>query len=892
MPETEARRAAPDGTAALPPRYNPSALELRRYAVWRERGYFHPEPGPGPEPYTIVIPPPNVTGVLHMGHALNNTLQDVLIRRERMRGRRALYLPGTDHAGIATQNVVERQLADEGKTRQDLGRESFLQRVWAWREKYGDEIYDQLMRLGMSCDWDRARFTMDEGLSRAVREVFVRLFDDGLIYRGQYIINWCPRCGTALSDEEAEKHEQTGRLYRVRYPLEDGSGFVEVATTRPETMLGDTGIAVHPDDDRYRDLVGRAAILPLVGRRLPIVADAYVDPEYGTGAVKVTPAHDPNDFWIGERHGLERVNVLDPDATMSEAAGAFAGLDRYAARDAVLEALEAEGALVGVEEITHAVGRCYRCDTVVEPYLSDQWFVRMEPLAGPALEALRSGRLSITPARWEKVYAHWLENVRDWCISRQIWWGHRIPVWTCASGHAFAAREDPDHCLECGSEELEQDPDVLDTWFSSWLWPFSTLGWPEETEDLATFYPTNTLVTASEILFFWVARMVMAGYYCMGECPFDDVIINGTVRDAQGRRMSKSLGNGIDPREVIDEHGADALRFTLVASAPTGTDIHLAPEDFKQGRNFANKLWNAARFALMNLPAGFRPEAPAITDLEEPDRWILHRLDETTRRVEGALAAFRMNEAVQAVYEFLWHDYCDWYIEWSKPRLDGPAGDRVRSVLLIALERSLRLLHPFMPFVTEELWQQLPDALREADSIMVAPWPDPGGWSFPQEAEAMALLQDVIGAARALRARYDVPPGRRAPMTVAAETAADRATLERYAGDIARLSSASETRIVADAPRGDGIAGEVVRSGVEVAVRLADLVDVERERERLGSEIENLEGLLGAARGKLADERFVARAPAAVVEREREKAADLERSLERLGELRASLEGH
>ena len=890
MPETRARREAPGAADALPPRYDPSSLEARWYAEWRRRGYFHPEAGEGPAPYTIVIPPPNVTGVLHMGHALNNTLQDVLIRRERMRGRRALYLPGTDHAGIATQNVVERELAEEGKSRQELGRDAFLERVWAWKEKYGDEIYDQLMRLGISCDWERARFTMDEGLSRAVREVFVRLFDDGLVYRGQYIIHWCPRCGTALSDEEAEKEEQAGRLYRVRYPLADGSGHVEVATTRPETILGDTGIAVHPADERYRHLVGRRAILPLVGRELPIVADDFVDPEFGTGAVKVTPAHDPDDFWVGERHGLERINVLNPDATMNAAAGRFAGLDRLAAREAVLDALRAEGLLVGEEEIRHAVGRCYRCATVVEPYLSDQWFVRMQPLAAPALAALREGKLSITPGRWEKVYAHWLENVRDWCISRQIWWGHRIPVWTCANGHSFAAREDPERCPQCGSEALEQDPDVLDTWFSSWLWPFSTLGWPDETADLDTFYPTDTLVTASEILFFWVARMVMAGYYCMDECPFRDVIINGTVRDAQGRRMSKSLGNGIDPREVIDEHGADALRFTLVASAPTGTDIHLAPEDFRLGRNFANKLWNAARYVLMNLPAGFEAAAPDAGQLEAPDRWLLHRLEGTTTAVDRALAAFRMNDAAQAVYDFLWHDYCDWYIEWSKPRMDGPRGDAVRTVLVTALERSLRLLHPFMPFVTEELWQQLPVSSRRAESIMVASWPEPAGWSFPVESAAMDLLRQVIGSARALRARYDVPPARRAPLTVAAVTDADRTTLERYAADVARMAAASEMRVVESAPRGEGIVVEIVRGGVEVAVRLADLVDVERERERLGSEIAGVERLLGGSRAKLADERFVSRAPADVVAREREKAADLERSLERLQDLRASLE--
>ncbi|HUP18491.1 MAG TPA: valine--tRNA ligase [Gemmatimonadota bacterium] len=878
--------------ALISTRYEPAEIEARLYAEWRERGYFHPPAGAdGPEPYTIVIPPPNVTAVLHLGHALNNTIQDVLIRQKRMEGRRALYLPGTDHAGIATQNVVERELAAEGKTRDDLGREAFVERVWAWKEKYGGEIHDQLMRLGISCDWERARFTMDEGLSRAVREVFVRLYDDGLVYRGKYIIHWCPRCRTALSDEEAEKHEQAGHLWHIRYPLKDGDGHLVVATTRPETMLGDTGVAVHPDDPRYAALVGRAAILPLVGRELPIVADDFVDPEFGTGAVKVTPAHDPNDFWIGERHGLPRVNVLEPDATMSAEAGEYAGLDRYEARKRIVAALEADGALVKVEDHVHAVGRCYRCDTVVEPYLSDQWFVKMEPLARPALSAWERGDLKFTPERWGKVYAHWLENVRDWCISRQIWWGHRIPVWTCARGHAFAAREDPTECPECGSADLTQDPDVLDTWFSSWLWPFSTLGWPDETADLTTFYPTNTLVTASEILFFWVARMVMAGYYSTGEAPFFDVVINGTVRDARGRRMSKSLGNGIDPRDVIDEHGADALRYTLLAAAPTGTDLNLAADDFKLGRNFANKLWNAARFVLLNLPQGFEPVAvdEIEDDVSDAEHWILHRLDETTRRVTAAIEAFRLDEAALGIQDFLWHDYCDWTIEWSKAHLEGARGEAVRSVLVTALERSLRLLHPIMPFVTEELWRELPASLREADSIMVAPWPEPAGWDFPEAVEAMKRVRSVISAVRELRGEYGVTPGRRAPVTVAAPAGPARAALERHAADAARLAWATELAVVDEAPRGDGVVSRVVEGGIEVAVRLADLMDVEKERRRLSEEIERAASLLASARGRLENEAFVSRAPEDVVQREREKAADLEGAVERLGGLLAAL---
>jgi valyl-tRNA synthetase len=880
--------------AALPKRYDPSDLEGRWYAFWQERGYFHPPAGEGPEPYAIVIPPPNVTGVLHMGHGLNNTIQDVLIRRQRMRGRRALYLPGTDHAGIATQNVVERELADEGLGRDDLGREAFVERVWAWKEKYGEEIYDQLRKLGVSCDWERARFTMDPGLSRAVREVFVRLYEDGLVYRGKYIINWCPRCGTALSDEEAEKHEQEGRLWTIRYPLKDDAGQLRIATTRPETMLGDTGVAVHPGDERYRDLVGRTAILPLVGRELPIVADDFVDPEFGTGAVKVTPAHDPNDFWIGQRHGLPAINVLNPDATMNEAAGEYKGLDRFEARKRIVEALEKRGFLEGVEAHRHAVGRCYRCDTVVEPYLSDQWFVKMKPLAGPALAASRDGRLRFTPERWRKVYEHWLENVRDWTISRQIWWGHRIPVWTCANGHEFAAREDPERCPECGSDRLEQDPDVLDTWFSSWLWPFSTLGWPDETEDLATFYPTDTLVTASEILFFWVARMVMAGYYCMGERPFADVVINGTVRDAEGRRMSKSLGNGIDPRDVIDEHGADALRFTLLTEAPTGTDLNLAPDDFKKGRNFANKLWNAARFVFMNLPDGWEPrrlEALDPAELGERERWLLQRLDDTAEAVDRHFEAFRLNDAGGAIYDFLWHAYCDWAIEWAKADLDGPHGAVAREVLLGVLEAGLRLLHPFMPFITEEIWQRLPEAFRAGvDSIMIADWPEPRGWDFGREADRVALMQEVISAARNLRAEHDAPPSKRMPLVVVVADEAMREALLGQAEDLARLSGASDADVRAHAPAGDGYVSQVVRGGVEVAVRLADLVDVEQERTRLETEISRAEALREAARRKLANEEFVTRAPAEVVARERAKLADLDRTMDRLLNLRAALD--
>jgi valyl-tRNA synthetase len=876
---------------ALSTRYDPSAIEASWYARWRERGLFHPAPGSDGATYTIVIPPPNVTGVLHMGHALNETIQDVIVRRERMRGKRALYLPGTDHAGIATQNVVERELAQEGVMRQDVGRQAFVERVWAWVEKYGDEIYDQMAQLGISADWERARFTLEPDLSRAVREVFVRLYEGGMIYRGPYIVNWCPRCGTALSDEEVEKREQKGRLWYVRYPLAEGGGHLVIATTRPETILGDTGIAVHPDDERYRNLVGRAAMLPLVGRRLPIVADEIVDPEFGTGVVKVTPAHDADDFWIGERHGLERVVVMNPDATMNDNAGDFAGLDRFVARDAIVAALETQGLLERSDGHDHAVGRCYRCGTVVEPYLSDQWFVRMAPLAVPALAASRRGELRFTPERWQRVYENWLENVRDWCISRQIWWGHRIPVWTCANDHEFAAREDPTACRVCGSSDLEQDPDVLDTWFSSWLWPFSSLGWPDDTDDLRTFYPTQTLVTASEILFFWVARMVMAGYYCTEQKPFDDVVIHGTVRDAIGRRMSKSLGNGIDPRDVIELYGADALRYTLITAVPTGTDLKLAPDDFKIGRNFANKLWNAARFVLMNLPPGFELSEVPPSRPELMEHWILHRLDETTREVDRAMASFRLHESAHAIYGFLWHDYCDWAIEWAKAHLDGPRRHEVRSVLLVVLERGLRLLHPIMPFVTEELWQQLPDELRESESIAVAPWPLPEVWAWEEEARAFALLQAIVSSARTLRAEYGTPPARKVPLFVMASDPSRRVAIERHAEDVARLAHASALEVGVDAAAGEGWARHVVEGGLEIAIRLADLVDVEKELARLAEEAARAESLLAAARARLTDERFVTRAPSDVVERERAKAADLEQTLERLATLRSGLGG-
>ncbi|MGH7506667.1 MAG: valine--tRNA ligase, partial [Longimicrobiales bacterium] len=738
----------------LPPKYDPTSIERPLYEEWEADGYFHADEHAvlreEREPYAIVIPPPNVTAVLHMGHGLNNTIQDVLTRWQRMRGLEALYLPGTDHAGIATQNVVERLIAAEGKTRDQLGRDAFVERVREFVDATGSSILQQLRAIGCSCDWTRTRFTLEPGLSRAVREVFVRLHEKGLIYRGNYIINWCPRCLTALSDEEAEGVETQGRLYHLRYPLAgddeagelprlpDGRPYIVVATTRPETMLGDTAVAVHPGDDRYRALVGRELDLPLSGRRIPVVADEYVDPEFGSGAVKITPAHDPNDFAVARRHGLPALDVMNPDATMGPNAPAeYRGLDRFEARGRVIAAFEEQGLLDRIEDHTFALPRCYRCETIVEPRLSEQWFVRMKPLAEPALAASRDGRVRFTPERWKKVYENWLENIHDWCISRQLWWGHRIPVWYCQTdgcSEMIVAREDPASCRKCGGEALRQDEDVLDTWFSSWLWPFSTLGWPEDTPDLAAFYPTSTLVTAPEILFFWVARMIMAGLEFMGEIPFADVYLNGTVRDLEGRKMSKSLGNGIDPLEVVQLFGADALRYTVIAASGLGTDLYMdyrnLEETFKPGRNFANKVWNAARLVLMNLgdePVRTLDEVEA--HLEVADRWILSRFNAAAREVTRQLEGFRFKEAAEAAYHFFWGELADWYLEMVKLRLRGEGGDESReaakATLVAVLDGILRLLHPMMPFITEALWRKLPLPAEREESLIIARWPEP-----------------------------------------------------------------------------------------------------------------------------------------------------------------------
>jgi valyl-tRNA synthetase len=889
-------------TTSLPPQYNPSDIEADLYRWWLERGDWYASAGASRPAYVIMLPPPNVTASLHMGHGLNQSIQDALIRFERMRGRNVLWLPGTDHAGIATQNVVERMLAKEGLTRFDLGREAFVERVWEHVRSTGDTILHQMRGLGSSCDWSRTYFTLNDQMSRAVREAFVRMYEKGLIYRGKYIINWCPRCLTALSNEEAEKEETRGKLWYLRYPLEDGSGHVVVATTRPETMLGDTGVAVHPADARYGHLVGKRIRLPLVDRLVPVVADEAIDPAFGTGVVKMTPAHDPVDFEIAGRHGLAPLDVMTPDAHMNDAVPArFRGLDRFEARKRVVAEFEAAGLLEKIEDHQHAVGRCYRCHTVVEPRLSDQWFVKMAPLAGPALEAYRSGRLRFIPERRGEEYAQWMENIRDWCISRQIWWGHRIPVWYCdGCGVTVASRTDLTECKGCHGP-VRQDEDVLDTWFSSQLVPFSALGWPDRTADLEAFYPGHTMVTAPEILFFWVARMVMTGLEFRDELPFTTVYLHGTVRDTQHRKMSKSLGNGIDPLEVIERYGADALRYTALAGAAVGTDVILDPNDldvsFAAGRNFANKLWNAGRFILSNLDGPTRPLAgahPGVVRREElqlADRWIIARCDVAVREATRAYERFRLNDAVAAAYRFLWDDLADWYIEQVKPRLygDQPGGDVARAVLAQTFDTALRLLHPAMPFITETLWRRFPGR-PETASISAAPWPGPDDRATdPAALEQFEWIQELVRAVRSIRAEYAVQPGQTVRVTLGSPSALARRALKADEATVRRLAKVSALSTEAGEPAGDTAGHAVLGDGTSVSVPLGDLIDVERECARLSAELARLEELLRGLEAKLGNEQFVARAPAAVVEREREKLISWQDQAAALRQKRAQL---
>jgi valyl-tRNA synthetase len=884
----------------LDSRYDPSGIEPALYSRWLDRGVFHVEASDAVDPYVIAIPPPNVTAALHMGHGLNNTIQDVLIRFERMRGRDAMWIPGTDHAGIATQNVVERQLRTDGLTRQDLGREAFVERVWEWVDTYGNTIIEQLKTIGCSCDWDRTRFTLDPGLSRAVREVFVQLYERGLIYRGNYIINWCPRCHTALSNEEAEHQEVEGRLWHIRYPLADEPDrWVTVATTRPETMLGDTAVAVHPADEQNADLVGREVELPLTGRRIPIVADEFVDPEFGSGFVKVTPAHDPNDFEIGRRHGLTELNVMHGDATLNEnAPEAYRGLDRFEARERVIADLEAAGLLDKIEKHLHSVGHCYRCDTIVEPRLSLQWFVRMQPLAEPALAAFRQGDLRFHPERFGATYEHWMTNVRDWCISRQLWWGHRIPVWYCKNPeceHIAVSRDEPESCPACGGA-VEQDPDVLDTWFSSWLWPFSTLGWPEDTEDVRSFYPTHTLSTAPEILFFWVARMVMAGLEFRGELPFTDVLLHGTVRDAQGRRMSKSLGNGIDPLRVVEMFGADAMRYTLVSAAALGTDLQLDHEDlessFRVGRNFANKIWNVARFGLGYLKSEDVARDPREVELELADRWILSSFSEANGAVTDALTKFRLHEAAEVAYHFVWSEFADWYVELIKPRLRGDRGaasrDAAAATLATVMDGWLRMLHPIMPFITEELFCHLPGRSSD-DTLLRGPWPDPDpDGRDPEAVLAIEALRDVVGTVRNLRSEYSIDPGRRIDLVLVDPPPPLASALAAESEGLRLLARLEKLETAAASPEGEPGAHAVLRSGGEVFLPLREVIDLDRERERLLSELGRVSGLVTATQSKLENPGFLGSAPAEVVERERDKLTSLEQRYDRLLEKKAA----
>ena len=854
----------------IPTVYNPEAEEQKWYRFWEENRLFHAEAEPGKQPYSIVIPPPNVTGQLHMGHALDNTLQDVLIRFRRMQGYNTLWMPGTDHAGIATQIKVEEELAKEGTNRYELGREAFIDRVWEWKHTYGSRITNQLKKLGASCDWERERFTMDQGCSQAVREVFVSLYEKGLIYQGNRITNWCPRCNTALSDIEVEHEEKPGNLYHVRYPVEGSeTEYITVATTRPETILGDTAVAVHPDDARYKHLIGKNLVLPIVGRILPIIGDEYVDPSFGTGAVKVTPAHDPNDFEMGLRHKLPEVVVIDPDGTMSPETGKYAGMDRYECRKALVSDLKDLGNLVKIDEHNHAVGHCQRCATVVEPLISRQWFVKMKPLAEPAIEVVTSGKVQFVPERFTKIYINWLDNIRDWCISRQIWWGHRIPAWYCECGEVTVSREDITSCPKCGGKVV-QDPDVLDTWFSSALWPFSTMGWPQDTAELRQFYPTSVLVTGYDIIFFWVARMIFMGLEFQKEIPFKHVFIHGLVRDSQGRKMSKSLGNGIDPLEVTEKYGADTLRFTLVTGNTPGNDMRFYWERVESSRNFANKIWNASRFVLMNLE-GFDPAAkPGAFTLA--DRWVLSRYASVVREVTVNLDKFELGEAARQLYEFIWNEFCDWYIELAKGRLynkedqDGRA--TAQYVLWYVLGNTLKLLHPFMPFLTEAIWQALP---HEGRSIMVSAWPQQQEELLDADAEAgMTAIMDTIKAIRNMRAEVNVPPGRKSEVILLASTELEALFGQniQYFRALASAEPVTIQPLTASKPEN---AMAAVVSGVEIYLPLRGLIDVEKETARLGKELDGLEKEISRIAGKLANPGFVAKAPPEVIDKERAK---------------------
>ena len=866
----------------LAKQYDPKEVEDRIYKMWLDGKYFHAKREEGKETYTIVIPPPNITGQLHMGHALDNTLQDILIRFKRMQGFDTLWLPGTDHASIATEAKIVEAMRKEGITKEDLGREGFLERAWDWKKQYGGRIIEQLKKMGSSCDWDRERFTLDEGCNKAVNEVFVKLYEKGLIYRGERIINWCPHCLTSISDAEVEYEEQAGHFWHLRYPFKDGSGYLELATTRPETLLGDTAVAVNPNDERYKDIIGKTLILPIVHREIPVVADDYVEVEFGTGVVKITPAHDPNDFEVGLRHNLPVINVMTDDAKITSDYPKYAGMDRYEARKAIVADLEAEGALVKIEDYTHNVGTCYRCSTTVEPRVSKQWFVKMKPLAEPAIAAVKNGETKFVPQRFEKIYFHWLENIRDWCISRQLWWGHRIPAWYCADcGEITVAKDTPCCCSKCGSKNIEQDPDTLDTWFSSALWPFSTLGWPEETEDFKHYYPTNTLVTGYDIIPFWVMRMMFSGIEQTGEVPFDTVLIHGLVRDSQGRKMSKSLGNGVDPLEVIDQYGADALRFSLATGNSPGNDMRYIPERVEASRNFANKLWNAARFILMNLESDevieLNPENFALED-----KWIVSKFNSLSAQVTENLDRYELGMAVQKLYDFIWDVFCDWYIEICKSRLNGEdkaAADTARSVLLYVFNGTLALLHPFMPFITEEIWQSMP---HKGEVLMTTKWPCyDEKLNFANEEEEFEKIMEAIRAIRNRRAEMNVPPSKKAKVCIAT---ANEDTFLAGTSYICRLAYASEVEVGKNFEAEGAV--RVVTDAATIYMPMKELVDIEGELARLDKDMQKAVEDKEFFEKKLNNAGFMAKAPAAVVEQQK---AGLQKALDKIKMIEESI---
>ncbi len=869
----------------LAKQYDPKNVEDRIYKTWLDGKYFHAEVDEKKNPYTIVIPPPNITGQLHMGHALDNTLQDILIRFRRMQGFDTLWLPGTDHASIATEAKIVEAMKAEGISKEDLGREGFLERAWDWKAQYGGRIIEQLKKMGSSCDWDRERFTLDEGCSKAVKEVFVNLYEKGLIYRGERMINWCTHCKTSISDAEVEHEEKDGSFWHLRYPFVDGTGYIEVATTRPETIPGDTGVAVHPDDERYKDIIGKMVVIPVIGREIPIVADTYAKMDKGTGAVKITPAHDPNDFEVGLRCDLPVLNVMTDDGFMNEAAGKYEGMNLMECRKAIVADMEAAGALVKIEPTKHEVGTCYRCHTAVEPRVSKQWFVKMEPLAKPAIEVVREGKVKFIPERFDKIYYNWMENIRDWCISRQLWWGHRIPAWYCEEcGEITVSKEDATKCCKCGSEKITQDPDTLDTWFSSALWPFSTLGWPDKTPELMHYYPTSTLVTGYDIIFFWVARMIFSACEQMGEVPFDTVFIHGIVRDELGRKMSKSLGNGIDPLVVIDQYGADALRLTLATGNSPGNDMRYSEKKVEASRNFCNKIWNAARFILMNLPEDeAAPHIPA--DLALEDKWILSQYNRLTKEVTDNLDKFELGVAVQKLYDFIWDIFCDWYIELAKIRLQkgGDEAATARAVLVYVMSETLKLLHPFMPFITEEIWQTLP---HDGETIMKAPWPVfSDELVFTDDEAQMNIIMDAIRAIRNRRGEMNVPPSRKAHVYIATEK---KDIFSVSAVFMQKLASASEVT-VGDSFNIEGSVS-IVTADAKIYIPMGDLVDFEAERKRLLKERETAEKKLQQINGKLNNPGFLAKAPANVIETQKADAEKLTEKIKMIDESLAALQ--